>query len=109
MNVTSAPRMSGCSHTSNPHCDAQTCISGRGEAGEKHWLESGSLTQALLRSAWFQLLKDFVLFRQPSRCAAEAAGKKEKRLSGFSAVLYAAVHCEINELSLILEFLQTAF
>lgn len=35
--------------------------------------------------------------------------EKWKRLSGFSAVLYAAVHCEINELSLILEFLQPAF
>lgn len=32
-----------------------------------------------------------------------------KRGSGFSAVLYAAVHCEINELSLTLEFLQPAF
>lgn len=27
--------MSGCSHTSNPHCDAQTCISGKEEAGGK--------------------------------------------------------------------------
>lgn len=34
---------------------------------------------------------------------------KWKRGSGSSAVLYAAVHCEINELSLTLEFLQPAF
>lgn len=109
MNVTTASRCQAAHihqiHTAMP----KHAFRGKKKQEKKHWLESaGPLTRALLRSAWFQLRRILFCSSSPPVVLRKVLAKW-KRGSGFSAVLYAAVHCEINELSLTLEFLQPAF
>lgn len=98
MNVTTAPRCQAAHihqiHTAMP----KHAFRGKKKQEKKHWLESGgSLTQAPLGSARFQLGKDFVLFKLPSCCAAKGAGKMKK--GGAASLRFFALLCIVRLMS----------